>query len=65
VYGWRVFIAVSAIPVGVNVILFLFLTESPRWLLSRGRVRTRVSATHGAVSTLGRIRWTTPWPRCG
>ena len=37
-HGWRILVAVTAIPFAVLVLLLVFVPESPRWLLVKGRV---------------------------
>lgn len=35
--GWRYMLGVAALPSMVRLIAFIFLCESPRWLLGKGR----------------------------
>lgn len=47
-FGWRALIAVSTLPLALVLLLSFFLSESPRWLLSKGRV-------DDAMRSLGRV----------
>lgn len=37
-YSWRVLLVVTAVPVMMNILQLYMLVESPRWLVSQGRV---------------------------
>ncbi|XP_068595292.1 proton myo-inositol cotransporter-like [Brachionichthys hirsutus] len=47
--GWRYMLGLSVIPAGLQFLGFLFLPESPRWLLQKGR-------NQEALQVLSRIR---------
>lgn len=36
--GWRILVGISIIPAAVQMVLFIFMPESPRYLVSQGRV---------------------------
>lgn len=38
--GWRILVGLSMIPAAVQMVLFIFMPETPRYLVSKGRIDT-------------------------
>jgi MFS family permease len=53
--NWRLFMFVNAIPtIGAAILAVVFVPESPRFFLSRGRLRDSVDAANRIVKRIGR-----------
>jgi len=42
--GWRFMLGIAAIPSAIQLICFIFMPESPRWLIRRGRYQEALEA---------------------
>ncbi|XP_055925173.1 proton myo-inositol cotransporter-like [Argiope bruennichi] len=49
--GWRYMLGLAAIPAFLQFIGFLFMPESPRWLVAKGRYEDAVSVLHRVRTT--------------